>query len=167
MILIPYRVHEIYIWEGQSQLIVFLPLLLVIIVGGVVLYWRSKRGRHPRGISKWLAAFGGLAFIGSAVGISYQMLLAFSYTGFTVEAFITVLIAVVSIVLGVITLWYALRSKPILTLRRRAGLFVIGLVALFVWSGPYLGPALLIAAALVPPYITKQESSLQRIANEV
>ena len=155
LVLIPYGVHEIYLWEGQSRFIVFLPILLVIIIGGVIAYWRSKRGKHPRGVSKWLAAFGGLAFIGSAVGTTYQMLLALNYTGFTVEAVITMLIAVVSIVLGVLTLWYALRSKPILTLQRRAGLFVIGLVALFAWSGLYLGPALLIAAALVPPYFTK------------
>ena len=161
LILIPYRVHEIYVWEGQSQFIVFLPLILVIIAGGMIVYWRSKHGKHPRGTSKWLAAFGGLAFISTAVGTTYQMLLALNYTGFTVEAVITMLIAVVSIVLGVLTLWYALRSKPILTLRRRAGLFVIGLVALFAWSGFYLGPALLVAAALVPTYTTKSEKSLK------
>ncbi len=148
--MIPYRVYEIYLWEGQSQFVIFLPLLLVIIVGGVVVYWRSKRGRHPRGISKWLAAFGGLAFIGSASGAIYQMILALTYTGFTVEAVITMLITAVSIVLGIITLWYALRSKPSLTLLRRTGLIIIGLVALFTWSGLYLGPALLISAALVP-----------------
>ncbi|MFC1983234.1 hypothetical protein ACFLV5_05590, partial [Chloroflexota bacterium] len=33
LILIPYRVHEIYVWEGQSRFIVFLPLFLVIIFG--------------------------------------------------------------------------------------------------------------------------------------
>jgi len=50
LILIPYRVHEIYVWEGQSRFIVFLPTLVVIIIGGVNAYRRSKRGRHPRGI---------------------------------------------------------------------------------------------------------------------
>jgi len=155
LILIPYRVHEIYVWEGQSQFIVFLPLILVIIAGGMIVYWRSKRGKHPRGTSKWLAAFGGLAFISTAVGTTYQILLAFNYTGITVEAFITLVIVIVSIILGVLTLRFALRSKPNLTIWRRVGLVVIGLVALFAWSGFYLGTALLIAAALLPPYITK------------
>lgn len=152
LILIPYRVHGIYIWEGQNQLIIFLPILLVVIIGGMIAYRRSKRGQHPRGISKWLAAFGGLAFLGTAAGTIYQILFAFTRTGITVEAFITLAIVIVSIILGVITLRYALRSKPILTIWRRVGLFVIGLVALFIWSGLYLGPSLLIAAALVPPY---------------
>jgi len=167
LILISYSVHEIYVWEGQSQFIIFLPFLLIIMVGGVIVWWRSKHGRHPRGISKWLAAFAGLAFIGTGAGTIYQMLLAFNYTGFTIEAVVTMLIAAVSATLGVLTLWYALRSKPILTLRRRVGLVVIGLVALFVWSGLYLGSALLIAAALVPPYIRKQENSWQRSENQV
>ena len=161
LILIPYRMQEIYVWEGQSRFIVFLPTVLVIIIGGVIIYWRSKRGKHPRGISKWLAAFGGLAFIGTAVGTTYQILLAFNYTGITVEAFITLVIVIVSIILGVLTLRYALRSKPNLTIWRRVGLVAIGLVALFAWSGIYIGPGLLIAAALVPPYGTKQKYSLE------
>jgi len=160
LILIPYRVQDIYVWEGQSRFIVFLPLLLVIIVGGAIVYRRNKRGKHPKGISKWLSAFGGLAFIGTALGTIYQILLAFNYTGISVEAVITLLIVIVSIILGILALRFALQSKPNLTIWRRFGLVAIGMVALFVWSGLYAGPALLIASALVPPYIAKQKSSL-------
>jgi hypothetical protein len=160
LILIPYRVQEIYVWEGQSRFIVFLPLLSVIIVGGLIAYRRSNQGRHPRGISKWLATFGGLAFVGTALGITYQILHAFTYTGITAEAIITLLIVIISIILGLLTLRFALRSKPKLTIWRRVGLVAIGVVALFTWSGLYMGPALLIASALVPPYTKKGESSL-------
>jgi hypothetical protein len=160
LILIPYRVQEIYVWEGQSRFIVFLPLLSVIIVGGLIAYRRSNQGRHPRGISKWLATFGGLAFVGTALGITYQILHAFTYTGITAEAIITLLIVIISIILGLLTLRFALRSKPKLTIWRRVGLVAIGVVALFTWSGLYMGPALLIASALVPPYSKKEESSL-------
>jgi len=160
LILIPYRVQDIYTWEGQSRFIVFLPLLLVIIVGGAIVYRRNKRGKHPKGISKWLSAFGGLAFIGTALGTIYQILLAFNYTGISVEAVITLLIVIVSIILGILALRFALQSKTNLTIWRRFGLVAIGMVALFVWSGLYVGPALLIASALVPPYIAKQKSSL-------
>jgi hypothetical protein len=161
LILIPYRVHGIYVWEGQKQLIIFLPIILVVIIGGVIAYRRSKRGQHPRGISKWLATFGGLAFIGTAVGIIYQIIFAFTHTGITLEAFITLVIVIVSIILGVFTLRYALRKKSSLTIWRRVGLLVIALVALFTWSGLYLGPSLLIAAAIVPPYITNGKHSLE------
>jgi hypothetical protein len=167
LILIPYTVHGIYVWEGQNQLIIFLPILLVVIIGGVIAYRRSKRGQHPRGISKWFATFGGLAFLGTAAGTIYQILFAFTRTGSTVEAFVTLAIVIVSIILGVLTLRYALRSEAKLTIWRRVGLFVIGLVALFVWSGLYLGPVLLIAAAIMPPYITDRKNSLERIVSLV
>jgi hypothetical protein len=63
----------------------------------------------------------------------------------------------VSIFLGILPLRYSLQSKLKLTIWRRAGLIVLGLAALFAWSGLYLGPAALITAALVPPYTTKSK----------
>jgi hypothetical protein len=161
LILIPYRVHGIYAWEGQKQFAIFLPILLVVTIGGVITYRRSKRGKHPKGLSKWLATFGGLAFLGTAAGTIYQILFAFTRTGITVEAFITLALVILSLALGVLTLRYALRSKPKLTIWRRVGLLVIALVALFAWSGLYVGPSLLIAASLVPPYIRNRNRSLE------
>ena len=159
LLLIPYRLHGIYVWEGQNQFIIFLPILLVVIIGGIITYQRSKRGQHPRGLSKWLAMLGGLAFLGTAAGTIYQIVFTFTRTGIAVEALITLVIVIVSIVLGVLTLRYALRRKPNLNIWRRVGLLVIALVALFFWSGLYLGPGLLIAAAIVPPYVTNKMRS--------
>ena len=156
LIVVPYSMQEIYRWEGQSQSIVLLPLILMIIIGGVILYWRSKQGRAPKGISKWLAAFAGLAFLGSALSTIYQMLIAFDVTGVTGEAFITLILIIISIILALFTFMYAIRGKPTLTLGRRVVLIVIGIIALFGWSGLYIGPALVVAAALVPPYAAKK-----------
>ena len=161
LILIPYRVHGIYVWEGQNQFIIFLPILLIVIIGGLITYQRSKRGQHPTDLSKWLATFGGLAFVGTAAGTIYQIVFTFTRTGITVEALITLVIVIVSIVLGVLTLRYALRRKQNLTIWRRVGLLVIALVALFFWSGLYLGPGLLIASAIVPPYGKNRKHSLE------
>lgn len=77
-------------------------MTLVIVIGGVMLFWRSRRGATPQGLSKWLAAFAGLAFLGSAVGVVYQMLKALSTTGTTTEAFITLVLVILPIVLGVV-----------------------------------------------------------------
>lgn len=161
LIMVSYSVQEVYRWEGQSQFIVLLPLILMLIIGGVILYWRSQKDRAPKGMSKWLAAFAGLAFLGTAVSTIYQMFLTFNVTGFHVEAVITLVLVIISIILGVITLMYAIRGKPTLTLWRRVALIVIGIIALFGWSGLYIGPALVIAAALVPPYAAKKFISLQ------
>jgi hypothetical protein len=142
----------VYAWEGQNQFVALLPMILVLVIGGIILHFRSRKGRAPRGISKWLASFAGLAFLGSGVSILYQMFLTFTVTGFHGEAMVTLIFFVFSVILGVVTLLYAVRDEPVLTTRRRIGLVITGLIALFVWSGLYLGTALAIAAALVPSH---------------
>lgn len=151
-VMIPYNVHLTYTWEGQNQVVTLLPIILVLIIGGAVLYWRNRKGMAPKGTSKWLAAFAGLMFLGSALSIIYQMVLAFSITGVIGEAVFTLVFVAISIVLGTIALLYAARHKPALTQWRRVALIAVGVIALFVWSGLYLGPALAVLAALVPPY---------------
>jgi hypothetical protein len=157
LIMVQYSVQRVYAWEGQDQLVALLPIILVLVVGGIILYLRSRKGRAPKGISKWLASFAGLAFLGSGVSILYQMFLAFSVTGFQGEGMITLIFFVFSVILGVFTLLYAVRDKPVLTTRRRIGLVITGLIALFVWSGLYLGTALAIAAALVPSHSVRKD----------
>jgi hypothetical protein len=155
-VMIPYNVHLTYAWEGQNQVVTLLPIILVLIIGETVLYWRNRKGMAPTGISKWLAALAGLMFLGSAVSIIYQMVLAFGVTGVSGEAVFTLAFAAISIVLGILALLYAVRHKPALTPWRRVELFVIGVFAIILWSGLYLGPALAVIAALVPPYAIRK-----------
>jgi len=147
---VQYNVRQVYLWEGQNPFLTFLPIMLTLIVGAIIFALRNRRQESPQGISKWLAAFAGLAFIGSAASILYQMILALSVTGATKEIGFTLIFVAISIVLGLLTLRYALSDKPVLTTRRRVALIVIGVVALFAWSGLYFGTALAIAAAVIP-----------------
>lgn len=155
-VMIPYNVHVTYNWEGQNQVVTLLPIILVLIIGGAILYWRNRKGMAPKGISKWLAAFAGLMFLGSGLSIIYQMVLAFSITGVSGEAFFTLVFVAISIVLGIIALLYSVRHKPALTPWRRVAFIAVGVIGLFVWSGLYLGPALAMSAALVPPYAIRK-----------
>jgi len=152
-VMIPYNVHITYIWEGQNLFVTLLPIVLVLIIGGIIFYWRNRKGMAPKGASKWLAAFAGLMFIGTGLSITYQMLLAFNITGATREAVFTSVFIAISVVLGIVALLYAVRRKPVLTRWRRVALVAIGLLGLFLWSGLYLGPALIIVAGLIPPYV--------------
>jgi hypothetical protein len=157
LMMVQYSVQRVYAWEGQNQFVALLPIILVLVIGGIILYLRSRKGRAPKGISKWLASFAGLAFLGSGVSILYQMFLTFSITGLDGQAMITLVFFVFSVILGVVTLLYAVRDKPMLTTRRRIGLVITGLIALFLWSGLYLGTALAIAAALVPSHSVRKD----------
>jgi hypothetical protein len=151
-VMIPYNVHTTYVWEGQNRFVTYLPLILTITIGGIIIYWRSRQGKAPKGLSKWLAAVAGLTFLGTTAGILYQMILAMMVTGFTIDAIFTLIFVVIGIVLSVLTLLYAVREKPTLTIGRRIALVVIGIFALVGWAGFFLGTALAILSAIVPPY---------------
>lgn len=147
---VPYNQQMVYAWEGQSPIVALLPMALVLVVGWLALYWRHRRGMAPKGLSQWLAAGAALAFLGSAAITGSQMVLALGVTGDNVEALLTVGFATLSIALALVTLRYALGERPTLNLKNRVVLIAVGLVALFGWSGLYLGPTLAVLAALVP-----------------
>jgi hypothetical protein len=148
-ILIPYDVRTTYSWEGQNQIIVLLPVIVTLILGGLWFYWRNKKGEDPKSLSKWTAAFAGAFFLSSAINVMYQIFLALSVTGFTNEAFITLMFAIISITFSIIIFLYALRGKSAKTHKWTILLFVIGVAGLFTWSGLYFGTILLFISAIL------------------
>ncbi len=151
-IMIPFSIHNTYAWEGQDLFVTYLPIILTVVIGSILLFLRKRKGKDPTGLSKWLAAFAGLTFFGTSFSILYQMALAISITGFTAAIIVTIIISAIGIVLGVLSLLYALRKRQILTIGKRILLIIIGIVSIFGWSGFFLGTFLAILAAVVPPY---------------
>ena len=156
ILMLPYALQLVFVWEGQSIFVVLLPLILSLVLGGVLLFWQTTKGKGSKDdLSKWIAAFGGLAFIGYAGIDVYQMLLALSKTGWDPGAIVSILFAILPLVLGAIGLRYALRQKARITIYHRFGLVIIGVVGLMLWTGLYIGPALMILVAILPPYRPK------------
>jgi len=91
--MIPFSVHNTYAWEGQDLFMTYLPIILTIAIGGILLFLRKRRGKGPTGLSKWLAAFAGLTFLSTSLSIFYQMVLAMSITGFTLAVTVTIIIS--------------------------------------------------------------------------
>jgi len=151
-VMIPFSIHNTYAWEGQNLFATYLPIILTVVIGSILLFLRKRKGKDPTGLSKWLAAFAGLTFFGTSFSILYQMTLAISITGFTAAVIVTIIISGIGIVLGMLSLLYALRKRQILTMGKRILLIIIGIISIFSWSGFFLGTLLVILAAVVPPY---------------
>jgi hypothetical protein len=152
ILMLPYNLQLVFVWEGQNLFLVLLPLMISLVLGGTLIYWRTTKGKEPKDdLSMWLAAFGGLAFIGYAGINFYQMLLALTKTGWDSGAIVSILFAILPLVLGAIGLRYALKRKAKNTIYHRLGLVAIGVVGLMLWTGLYIGPALMILAAILPP----------------
>jgi hypothetical protein len=151
-IMIPFSVHNTYAWEGQDLFITYLPIILTVVIGSILLFVRKGKGKGPTGLSKWLAAFAGLTFLGTSLSILYQMVLALSTTGFTAAVTLTIIISAIGIVLSLFALLYALSKIQVLTIGKRILLIIIGIISIFSWSGLFIGAFLVMLAAVVPPY---------------
>jgi hypothetical protein len=151
-VLIPYSVFQVHLWEGQNPVVMLAPMVLVVVVGLGILVMRSDRHASLRSPFTLFGTLAGLIFIGTGAYTLAQMLLAISRSSVEPEAAITLIFVLVPIVLGVLALRVALRRREQTGIGPRVAIFALGLIAIFAWTGLYVGPALALLASIVPAY---------------
>jgi hypothetical protein len=141
-ITMPFRLISVYLWEGQSPGLLFLPYLLAEIIG-LLIFWRG-----PRHTAFCLAGtLAGFLFLGTSASILTQMVFSLSRAPFGPEVYITLAIAVFHALLGVAVIRLARGEAGIL---QRILMAVLGTIALLAGSGLIMGPILAMAASLLP-----------------
>jgi hypothetical protein len=148
---IPLVVAATYSWEGQPLWLVYLPAAVVVVLGLALLVRRSTGGRGI-GLAGWMAAVAGLLFLASAATMLVQMAAALVMAGPDGAAAVTLFLAILPAVVGVLTLRLALQGSRMWRTGARLQLAVLGGAALVVWAGWLLGPALAVVAALLPSH---------------
>jgi hypothetical protein len=151
-VLIPYNVFQVHLWEGQNLLVILAPLYLTVIVGLGILVMRSDLHASLRSPFTLLGALAGLIFIGTGAYTLAQMLIAISRSSVESEAIITLIFVLVPVILGILALRVALRRREQTGIWPRVAILVLGVVALFAWTGLYVGPALALLASIMPAY---------------
>ena len=141
-IIAPIRLISVYIWEGQSAGIVFLPYLIAEVIG-ILVFWRGRR----RTLFCLTGTLAGFLFLATSASVFTEMVFSLSRAPFGPEVYITLAIIVFHALLGVAGIRLARGEAGIL---QRALLAVMGTVALLAGSGLILGPILAIAASLLP-----------------
>lgn len=148
-LLIPFRLINIHLWEGQPLLLVLAPLLLTIVIGAVALAWWGRRnGRWPFSPRFWLGASVGLLLIGTGAMTVLQMGMALAVSGNPAGGVLTAIFALLPIALGLWTLFLACSGKH--DIGTRTGMALVGALCLFVWGGLVIGPVLAFVYALLP-----------------
>ena len=146
-LLIPFDVIGIHEWEGQSLIVILMPLLLSLIFGLVLLAWKSIRKLD---IFNILSIVAGLFYVGSGFMLFMQMLFALYGAVFNGLAVLTILFIALPLSLGFVLLKKAVQIKGELSKRDRVVFLVLGLAGLFTWSGLLFGPSLAIVASIFP-----------------
>ncbi len=151
-VLIPYSVLKVHLWEGQNLFVVLAPVFLAVLVGLGILITRGESHASLRSPFTLLGTLAGLIFIGTGASSLAQMIVAIYRSSLGPQAVITLIFVLVPIILGIITLWVALRRREELGVAPRVAMVVLGVVALFAWTGLYVGPALALIASVAPAY---------------
>ena len=138
----PIRLISVYIWEGQSAGIVFLPYLLAEVIG-ILIFWRGSR----RTLFCLAGTLAGFLFLATSASVFTQMVFSLSRAPFGTDVYITLVIVVFHALLGVAVIRLARGEAGIL---QRALLAVLGTTALLAGSGLIMGPILAVAASLLP-----------------
>ena len=149
-ILSPVSFISIYQWEGQSLPFMFAPAAATLAVGiGLVIFRRRVR-ESPKTVFEWSAALAGLLFLASGFTVLTQMISALTRAPAGPDIGITLTLALVPVILGVVTVRLALRTVGRINVRKRMRLAILGLLALFAWAGFIVGPSLAILASVLP-----------------
>jgi len=150
----PIRLIGVYVWGGQSAVMVLFPYLLAEIIG-LLVFWRGPK-RTAYCLAGTLAAF---LFLATSASVITQIIINLTRAPFGSEVYISLTIAVFHAILGVATLRLARGEAGLL---QRILLAVIGTIALLAGSGLILGPLLAIAASVLP----SQKSIFSEPVNE-
>lgn len=149
-ILIPLSLLGVYQWEGQSLALVLAPMIVTVAVGAVLVGWQLKKMGTLGHVTIWPGILAGLLFIGSGVIILFQMIYSIMLTEFSSEVVITLVFTLIPIALGLATIVLSLRATEKLSVKNRIFFVILGVVALFMWAGLFVGPTLAIVAGFMP-----------------
>lgn len=147
-ILTPLSVISVHQWSGQSLPVVFAPAVVVLVVGIAILISRRRTKRSPRTLFQWTGAVAGLLFLASGFTVISQMLLALTLAPLGLDVIVTIVLALVPVIMGIVAIRFALRRTA--NVRTRVSMVILGLLALFAWAGFIVGPILAIVSSVLP-----------------
>ena len=148
-ILIPVRLISIYQWEGQSLIMIFSPIVFTLAISLGLVFWLRKNW-IPQAPFEWAGVLAGLLFLGTGFMFLFQMALALTRTQLVPEILITIILAFLPVLLGILVIWTVMKNRERVDIKKRAYLAILGILSLFVWAGFLAGSVLAVLASVLP-----------------
>ncbi len=147
-VLVPVQVLAVRVWQGQPLALVLLPILVP--VAGGALWFRKRTAGVRLWPGAWLLVLAGFSYIGSAILIVAEMILAGMATGPEGSMVVTVFFAAIPLALGGLMVRTAGRLTGPPSPGGRGLVFLYGILGFVFWAGVIIGPVLAVAAACLP-----------------
>jgi hypothetical protein len=149
-VLLPLSLLGIYAWEGQTLLEIVAPMIATVAVGLFLVAWYLRKRGRARNIFSWVGSIAGLILVGSGADTMLQMLIANNGAFGGVQILITSVFVALPIVLGLIALRISLRKADGIGIKHRIYFVIIGVSALFLLAGLFIGPTVAIVGSFMP-----------------
>ena len=148
---IPINQIKVYLWEGQSLVMILFPLGITLVLGILLLFLKREvvSSFSPAKISE---IFAGLFFIGTGLSFPLKMLISLSKSAYTSSVSITTILTLASILLGLLALGLSFKDKgySARSIKNSLLFLVIGITGFLFWAGWFAGPLIAFGAAVLP-----------------
>ena len=147
---VPIDVVQVHRWEGQPWITIFAPLIIVLIGGFSLIYWKDKKEDLIDNYRGWLAVTAGFLYIGTGGMTIMQMTIASMKANPGASIILTITFSVLPILLGIAIIKKGLKIEERMTRDKRITLLIYGALGFFVWAGLIVGPILTILDSVLP-----------------
>jgi hypothetical protein len=159
---LPASLLGIYHWEGQSVALILGPAIVVIAVMLGAVFWQHRKEEDDLTTFQWTSAFSGIFILAWAGIVMSQMAMALGKSGLEASAIVTLVFAGASFGMGIYAVRPAFKGPRVPDGGRRAGMVMVGVLALVLYSGFYLGPLMAFVAALLPEDLAGGRNTSER-----
>lgn len=159
---IPLNQIKVYLWEEQSLVMILSPVVITLVLGIIALLRKARYGFSPAKIS---GIFSGIFFFGTGLSFLLQMLISLSKSAYNSAVYITLILALASILLGLLALILSFKDEGYSTRSTKKSLYFLGLgiAGLFLWAGWFAGPLLAFGAAVLPWKSQRNKNETARV----
>jgi len=144
-ITVPVALVSIYQWEGQNLAILITPYILALGLWLIMLRVRQPI-KSSQNFLDLLGSITGILFLGSGFSFGIQLIMKL-FIAPSPGGLISVIFAVIPVYLGLIT--FRLLSTDQWYNKSPLKLGIIGIIALFTWTGLIIGPILAIVTTII------------------
>ncbi|MFW5945543.1 MAG: hypothetical protein ACOCTN_01535 [Candidatus Natronoplasma sp.] len=147
---VPFDVIQIRIWEGQSIVMIFAPMISVLGAGFAWTAWKKKENKKvPNNVNERGLLISSLLYIGSGAMVVMQMIIASVRSNPGLAVIVTTIFALIPLILGY-KLWQKSLDFKKPNRWSRIKVIIYGVVGFFVWAGIIIGPVIAIISGLLP-----------------
>lgn len=150
MVFIPFSLLGVYEWEGQELWMIFVPMLTVLILIGLYVFWKRRIIFSGICYLQYFEIVAGAMITGTGMMTLTQLAMTAMTTPLDGLVGVTIFFIISQSVIGLVLVRKGLSANRKVSRWDRLVLVFLGLISIAIWAGYVIGLLLAIIGALLP-----------------